>query len=393
MDNLKSQPTNVMLVSIVRQTCTASRQPQSSCLIRFLGKPGSALHNVAAGDICRTQNTSISHTLHRNNRSSKGILPAGPHDLTHHKLHSNHRNSSKRRDPRSSNPLRDSGGQGEGRGITGRNTAHATRRRRKRPEKQLKGDFNVESVDFVKEVAVLGRDGRWFKALELYKQASEDGGIKMTPFMYNATIAAVSKRGRWNEALAVMEDMRSAGFAPDRYTFNAVIQACAHGNESSRAFSLFEDMKAAGIASDAFTYNHLLTACRCGEWERALELVKEMEKAGLEVGAISFNAVIVACGSALKPDKAVGILQDMRSRNITRTEGSFCAAITACGKVGQWDRALSLLDEMQLDDLVPNRYCFDAAITGTRAHDPGACLFCFWIPWLLFLNMYEYMSA
>lgn len=255
--------------------------------------------------------------------------------------------------------------------MAGGSGGHNKRRRRGRSGTRATEELDPVANEFVKEIGLLGEQGRWHKALQTYRKASDDPSIRMTTLMYNVAIGALSKRGRWAEALSVMEDMQSAGCSPDSYTFNSAIQACANGDEPERAFTLFEKMKAAGIAPDVFSYNHLLTACKGGQWERALNLVEEMEKIGLKAGAITLNAVIVACGSGGQPDRAVDILEDMKAQGISRTEGTYCAVISACGKAGQWERALEFMRKMEDDNLVPNEYCYNAAVAGERRGQLG----------------------
>lgn len=87
---------------------------------------------------------------------------------------------------------------------------------------------NTASKEYVDTMMILGRNGQWFKANRAYKEALENPDVEMTVYMFNATIAALAKSGRWSEAITVLDDMRAAGHSMDAYTYNAMIQVGSH---------------------------------------------------------------------------------------------------------------------------------------------------------------------
>ena len=72
---------------------------------------------------------------------------------------------------------------------------------------------------------------------------------------------------------------------------------------------------------------------------------------------------ITAWGRAREPQRALELLEEMKSRSVEPDVISFSAAISACGAGGQWERALELLEEMQVRGVAPDVISFNAAIS------------------------------
>ena len=102
---------------------------------------------------------------------------------------------------------------------------------------------------------------------------------------------------------------------------------------------------------------------RAREPQRALALLEEMKSRSVEPDVISFSAAISACGAGGQWERALSLLEEMQSRGLEPDVISFNAAISACGKGEQWERALSLLEEMQTRGVKPDVVSFSAAIS------------------------------
>lgn len=58
----------------------------------------------------------------------------------------------------------------------------------------------------------------------------------------DSAISAVSKMGRWKEALSMMKQMTKDGVAFDVYTYSGAITACGKGGKADKAVELLDEM-------------------------------------------------------------------------------------------------------------------------------------------------------
>ncbi|CAN0538895.1 unnamed protein product, partial [Scytosiphon promiscuus] len=78
---------------------------------------------------------------------------------------------------------------------------------------------------FVREVGRLGVARDWRGVLALLRAAEGDGRA-VNQIMYNATIAALAKSGRWEEATLTLDRMEANGVGLDATGFSSAMEAC-----------------------------------------------------------------------------------------------------------------------------------------------------------------------
>lgn len=62
---------------------------------------------------------------------------------------------------------------------------------------------------------------------------------------YSAGVRACAMTGRWEQGLALFEEMQEANFEPDADVYRAVIKACQDAGQSEKANDLLAEMQAA----------------------------------------------------------------------------------------------------------------------------------------------------
>lgn len=97
------------------------------------------------------------------------------------------------------------------------------------------------------------------------------------------------------------------------------------------------------------------------EWERALGILDEMESKEMKPDIISYDAGISACEKACEWEQAIVLLQDLNTKKLQPTIVTCSALISACGNGGEWPLALHFFDEAGL-------------FTGNRSKELGGAL-------------------
>lgn len=77
----------------------------------------------------------------------------------------------------------------------------------------------------------------------------------------NLIMSGYKRRNKTHECMAVFQQMRMAGVAPDGVSFNIVIDACGKARQLQLAFHYLAEMRLAGWPPTVSTYTSLIDAC------------------------------------------------------------------------------------------------------------------------------------
>ncbi|CAN0215578.1 unnamed protein product [Ectocarpus sp. 12 AP-2014] len=222
------------------------------------------------------------------------------------------------------------------------------------------------------------RRGEWELAFDLLEDMGE-AGVEPNCWSYSAAMKAGVNAEEWTLVPALLRAMREAGSTapPNVWNFNICLDAYGKSGEWEKAVSLLrKDMPASGVAPDVASYASAIDAAgKAGEWDTALALWDEA-RAALPPSALNSQAYSIAigvCGKAGLVDRALSLLlESQAAAGLPPDLRPFNAAIDACARAGRWERALSLLREIEEAGLEPDVISFTSAIAAFRSWKAGA---------------------
>lgn len=243
---------------------------------------------------------------------------------------------------------------------------------------------------FVREVQRLGVKGNWRGALSLLRTAEGDGA-RVNTIMYNAAMAALSKSGRWEEAIAVLDGMEKGkgGWAPrDVWSFSSAMAACRAAGKADEAYGLLSRMmsqwnkqrsgaagggargsRSGGGGSDVkpnlWCFNTVLSALATrGQYRRALSVVEvDMADAGVTPDLRTWSTLIDACRtSGGSGHQTVELMSRIRSAGFEPDVWCFSHCLNAACRGGEWELALGLLEDMGRAGLQPDCWSYSSAM-------------------------------
>lgn len=121
-------------------------------------------------------------------------------------------------------------------------------------------------------------DPLWIVVRRLLDQMREDD-IEPDGFSYTSAISCFGSEGRWQEALALIEEMQQSGpqTRPNKIAYTAAISSCGRAGQVDHAMRLFQQMSEEGLSLDCVAYNALFSALRVAKRDRdAFNLWDEM---------------------------------------------------------------------------------------------------------------------
>ncbi|CAN0072282.1 unnamed protein product, partial [Sphacelaria rigidula] len=238
-----------------------------------------------------------------------------------------------------------------------------------------------------------GLAGRWEDALALIPRAaaamSTIAGACLDEQLYCSVINALGDNGAWQEAVTLIQSMRSgaavdgsggsgevtwisrspsssssaaaaAGAAssgvhvsPGQSAYDCACRACAKAGQPQAVLGLMEHMREDGVARNAAMYASLIRAfAERGEWEQAVELVRfKMTLDGVEPDAASYHQALRACragagGDGLAAVAAECLVKGMASKGLDPDVTSFEILARVCLEDGRPDLALDAINDV-----------------------------------------------
>lgn len=182
---------------------------------------------------------------------------------------------------------------------------------------------------------------------------------------FSSVVHGCAQTRDWKAAARLLKDMRAAGLTPNDSCYYALLAASAKAGELRLAEGLLKGMRAGGLSADLYSYTTLLVGCgRFHDWRLALRLLESLEAEGLLVAKKHYVAALRACGRG-EAEVAGLLVEMMRKRSVELDAAGRAAALVAFGRGGRADKALALMDDMRTNGPPPSREWMDFLRTST----------------------------
>ncbi|XP_061373374.1 pentatricopeptide repeat-containing protein At3g04130, mitochondrial-like [Gastrolobium bilobum] len=175
---------------------------------------------------------------------------------------------------------------------------------------------------------------------------------------FTTIMCALAKAGKFEEALQVVERMRSNGCRPDTLFYNSFIYTLGRAGRIDNATYVFKvEMPKAGVAPNASTYNSVISMyCHYAQENRAFDILKEMEDSGLcKPHVQTYHPLIKSCFKTRKIDTWLNdILNGMVNKHhIGLDVSTYTLLIHGLCRADRCKWVYSLFEEMIDQDIVP----------------------------------------
>ncbi|CAI5492019.1 unnamed protein product [Closterium sp. Naga37s-1] len=191
---------------------------------------------------------------------------------------------------------------------------------------------------------ILSRCDRPNEADDLFRALVADG-CALDVYAYTAMMSALSRAGRFNDAIALFHSMRAdAGVAPSIVTFNVVLAAYARKRGCFHHMaSLLQEIRTVGLTPDEYTYNTMISACA-----DAIANEDFGDVPWLKPTRVTYNALLDVYGKAGHVALAHSVLESMLEAGVRPNLVTYNEMISACARKGLWREARGIVESMLL---------------------------------------------
>ncbi|OIV96831.1 hypothetical protein TanjilG_08692 [Lupinus angustifolius] len=191
------------------------------------------------------------------------------------------------------------------------------------------------------------------EAMECYEEAlGVDSKVKMSAVGFNSVLDALSKNGKFDEALALFDRMTREHAPPRRLalnlgSFNVMADGyCAQGR-FKEAIEVFRKMWEFRRRPDTLSFNNLIEQlCNNGMIVEAEEVYGEMEGKGVNPDEVTYGLLMDTCFKEDRPDDAAGYFRKMVDSGLRPNLAVYNRLVDGLVKVGKIDEAKSFFELM-----------------------------------------------
>ena len=235
------------------------------------------------------------------------------------------------------------------------------------------GDRSIEPdvVSYANAVAACRRGGQATQAIALLDAAAAKG-LKPNEGMLCDALTAIAIQGDADVAAsrlwAMLLEMGDGTVPPSARAFHARIYERGTAKDWQAAVALLDEMKSAGMLVSAGCCEHAARACsRAGAWQEASTLLERCEAVyGVARSERLYCSAIQACGKAGKWEAAMELLKGAQGASLGSV-GVYGAAMDALSACGQWEQCLQLLKTMEAAGVVGDVGLYGSALHALQA--------------------------
>ncbi|KAJ7965348.1 Pentatricopeptide repeat-containing protein [Quillaja saponaria] len=191
------------------------------------------------------------------------------------------------------------------------------------------------------------------EAMECYEETVGDNSkVNMSAVAYNSVLDALSKNGKFDEALKLFDRMLKEHNPPTKLavnlgSFNMMADGyCAQGMFKD-AIEVFRKMGEYRCSPDTLSFNNLIEQlCNNGMLVEAEEVYGEMGDKGVNPDEVTYGLFMDTCFKENRPDDAAGYFRKMVESGLRPKLAVYNKLVDGLVKVGKTDDAKSFFDMM-----------------------------------------------
>eukprot|EP01018_Ginkgo_biloba_P013185 Gb_32447 [translate_table: standard] len=166
---------------------------------------------------------------------------------------------------------------------------------------------------------------------------------KRDVFSWTVMIAAYSRYGFANEALALFHQMQQTDIKPNHFTFVSVLPACANMASLEQGKEIHDKITRSGLDSNVFVGNTLIGMyAKC----RSLDMARNVFDKMPQRDVVSWNSMIAPYTRHGHFEEALKLFAQMRRADIQPDEFTFASVLPACATLAALEQGKEIHEEI-----------------------------------------------
>lgn len=184
---------------------------------------------------------------------------------------------------------------------------------------------------------------------------------------YNTLIKGYAQRNDSSKAMQVIKRMRGRGLMTNAITFNTAMDAAVRSVRSGEAWELLQEMRTCGFRPDKFTCSILVKGLNkdpaSDHLRNCLELLSEVDATcDVTLRSTLYHAVLEAAAQASDTNMLMQTFTQMRHHQVVLTASAYRLLVQAFGQEGDIDRCSQIWQQMLCEDIRPQATIFVALL-------------------------------
>ncbi|GAU41358.1 hypothetical protein TSUD_390450 [Trifolium subterraneum] len=210
--------------------------------------------------------------------------------------------------------------------------------------------------------------------LKLYNNI-QDESAKDNAYVCNSVLRCLIKKGRFDTAIKLFQQMKQDGLLPDLVTYSTLIAGCGKVKDGyPKALELIQELQDNGLRMDDVIYGAILAVCASnGKWEEAEHYFNQMKSESRSPNVYHYSSLLNAYSASGNIKKADVLIQDMESEGLVPNKVILTTLLKVYVRGGLFEKSRELLTKLEslgyAEDEMPYCVLMDGLAKARQMHE------------------------
>ena len=247
----------------------------------------------------------------------------------------------------------------------------------------LKRNIEMNVILYTTLIKAYSKVKDLISAIEIYNTMIKDSKIEKNIVSHNAMLDCCVECNKIDKMNEIYEQIKVSAIEdenhpqPDLITYSTVIKGYCRVKDMTQVFKIYDYLKSReDFKLDEVVYNSLLDGCaKTGSIEKASLIYNDMKSKNINRSNVTYSILIKLYSNSRQEEKALSLLEEMFQNKIKPGLIVYTCLIQTCLKSRKFDKAIDLFEQMKGQNLNPDHVLYNIIVNGClyNSHWDLAC--------------------